>query len=159
MPKISTLLFRPGTTPILYSKQYLHIDEESFFHRGDDPDSTVYHDPKVALAICYELSVPEHCKRAFDSGAAVYVASAAKTQRGFDEASLRLAKIAETYSSIVMMSNCVGLLDGEECVGQSSAWGRNGTLLGQLDAVSDGVIVVDYQTEEFVIDLLPPAVN
>ncbi len=156
LPRISTLLFRPGTTPLLYSKRYLHIDEEPFFDCGEDTGSTIYHDPKVALAICYELSIPEHCERAFDSGATVYIASAAKTQRGVEEASQRLSSVAKTYSSIVMLSNCVGMLEGEEYAGHTSVWGRCGTLLDRLDAVSDGVIVVNYQTEETVSDVLAP---
>lgn len=156
LPRIATLLFRPKTTPLVYAKQYLHADELAFFSSGTNRDSAIYDDPMVAIAICYELSIPEHAQTAFAAGASAYIASVAKTARGVDDANRRLSEIATKHSAIVMMSNCVGTLDGAECVGRSAAWRRDGSLLAQLDTASDGVIVVDYNTEEAVTEILNP---
>ena len=156
LPHISTLLFRPHARPLVYSKRYLHADEEAFFGCGTELDCTIYDDPRVGLAICYELSIPEHASNAFATGATAYIASVAKTARGVEEASRRMSDLANRYSAITMLSNCIGTLDSTDCVGRSSAWGRNGTLLARLDSDSDGVIVVDYDTEEAVTEVLTP---
>ena len=156
LPRISTLTIRPHLPPHLYSKRYLHEDEQLFFDRGTNADSMIHDEPKLSLAICYELSVPEHAQSTFQMGATAYLASAAKTARGVEEASQRLSQIADEYSAIVMLSNSIGLAGGEDCAGHSSAWGRNGRLLDRLDSDSEGVIVVDYDTEKVVTDTLAP---
>lgn len=88
LPRISNLLFRPHRSRRLYSKRFLHQDEVPFFECGDQCDSSIFDDPVVALAICYELSAPEHADSAFAAGATAYIASVAKTARGVDELSL-----------------------------------------------------------------------
>ncbi len=155
LPRISTLLFRPMSEIQVYSKQFLHADEEPFFEPGPTSDGMIHANPCVALAICYELSVPMHAQRAIESGATVYIASVAKTDRGVDEACQRLSKIAREYSIVAMMANCLGLLDGAECVGRSSVWNRNGFRLMQLEPASEGIVVLDYQTENVVAATLP----
>jgi predicted amidohydrolase len=154
LPRIANVLFRPNSTPRVYSKRYLHPDELPFFSCGTEVDSTIHYDPVVSLAICYELSIPEHSQTAFAAGAKAYIASVAKTARGVEDANQRLSDIAKKHSAVVMMSNCIGFLDGAVCVGSSAAWGRSGSLLAQLDRDSNGVVVVDYNTEEAVTDVL-----
>ena len=50
-----------------------------------------------------------------------------------------------------MMANCVGLLDGAECVGKSSAWSRSGKQLMQLNAEDEGILVLDYESEDVFV--------
>ena len=159
LPKISNLLFRPRIAPRLYSKRFLHQDEVPVFECGDQCDSSIFVDPVVALAICYELSVPEHADAAFASGASAYVASVAKTACGVVEASQRLSEIAKQHSAIVMLANCLGRMDGVECAGRSAVWGRDGQLLAELDERAEGVIVVDYDTEGIEVETLASEIN
>ncbi|MEM6473541.1 MAG: carbon-nitrogen hydrolase family protein [Planctomycetota bacterium] len=151
LPRISTLLFRPESEIQVYSKQFLHADEEPFFEPGPTSDGLMHENPAIALAICYELSVPLHAQRAMDSGASVYIASVAKTSRGVDVAGERLSKIARDHSMLVMMANCLGLLDGAECVGRSSVWSRSGNQLMQLETEHEGAIILDDETEDVVV--------
>ena len=154
LPHISTLIFRPNSSPHVYSKRHLHEDEKPFFSHGNEVDSTIHEAPKISLAICYELSIPEHAEMAFTGGATAYIASVAKTERGVKQASDRLSELANQHSALVMMSNCVGILDGTKCTGSSTIWGRNGAMLARLDSSSNGVIVVDFDTEDTVTDML-----
>lgn len=156
LPHIANVTFRPHASPRIYAKRFLHEDEQQFFQRGTDTDSRIHDDPHVAIAICYELSIPEHAQKAFAAGATVYVASAAKTERGVEEASLRLSALAKEHSAIVMLSNCVGVLDGNQCIGRSSAWGPSGCLLAELNTNSDGLIIVDYEKTEASAVYLSP---
>jgi predicted amidohydrolase len=155
LPRISTLLFRPGSEIQVYSKQYLHTDEEPFFEPGAHADSLIHRNPRVALAICYELSVPAHAQQATESCATVYVASVAKTYRGIEDANQRPSVISSEHSMVTLMANCLGLLDGAQCEGRSSAWSRNGNCLITLGNDQECVIVVDDETEAVVAETLP----
>jgi predicted amidohydrolase len=126
------VIFQPYQARQTYSKQYLHADEEPFFMSGPSSPGLIEGRPNIGLAICYELSIPEHAERAFANGADVYVASVAKSASGVDQAVKRLAGIAQTYSVPVFMSNCIGPSDDFESAGKTSVWNREGLLIGQL---------------------------
>ena len=153
-PCIATLLFRPNSGPLIYSKEYLHPDEEPYFSKGSNPSSLIHLDPPIALAICFELSVPQHALRAHESGATAYIASVAKTASGVASAGNRLSDIAMEFSIPVAMANCLGVLDGAECRGRSSARNWIGDLIAQLDEEHEGVIVMDTETCDVVTSSL-----
>src|SRR5262245_58955338 len=128
---ISMLLFRPHTPRATYSKKYIHSDEEPFFISGQSSVGLIGDENNLALAICYELSVPEHSAAAFGSGARIYVASVAKTAKGVERAGATLSGIAQKYGMTVLMSNCVGHCDNFTAAGRTSVWNDQGVLLGQ----------------------------
>lgn len=145
---ISMLLFQPEQSRTIYSKKYIHADEEPFFVSGENEKNLI--GEHIALAICYELSVPAHAEDAFHSGAKIYLASVAKSVSGIDKALTRLSEIAQTYSMTVLMSNCIGWADGVECAGKSSIWNSQGKLIGQLNGTHEGILIFDTETKEVV---------
>lgn len=147
---ISMILFQPHQARQTYSKKHLHHDEDPFFVSGANFTGLMVNNVPVALAICYELSVPEHSENAFKSGAKIYLTSVAKSVKGIDKALASLSDIASKYSMTVLMSNCVGEADGCECAGKTSAWNSDGPLTGQLDGVRDGILIVDTDDPAFV---------
>ncbi len=147
---ISMVLFQPHQARQTHSKNYLHPDEEEFFISGHSSTSLIGNKTNIALAICYELSVPEHSENAFKSGAEIYVASVAKSANGVDKAIKSLAEIAIKYSMTVLMSNCVGQSGGYECAGKSSIWNNKGLLVGQLNNTNEGIIIIDTDTNEVI---------
>lgn len=144
---ISLVLFRPYQTRLVYSKKYLHADEEPFFVSGENFPTIEVNGESVALAICYELSVAEHAQCAIDSGAKVYVASVAKTASGMEKSAEILSKLAKEHSMTVLISNCLGPCEDFVGIGKSAAWSPEG-LLKQLDDETEGVLVVDTKTHE-----------
>ncbi|MDJ1479145.1 carbon-nitrogen hydrolase family protein [Cytophagaceae bacterium YF14B1] len=154
---ISMVLYQPQAPYQVYSKKYLHADEDPFFISGYNTLEVIRNAPQAALSICYELSVPEHAQNASTLGANLYVSSVAKTAKGVATAIERLAEIARTYAMSVVMSNCIGLCDGAECAGRSSVWNKQGVLLGQLDDMHEGILVFDTDTQEVVVQLLETA--
>ncbi len=54
------VLFQSHKARQTYSKKYLHPDEEDFFISGQSSTGLIVNKTNIALAICYELSVPEH---------------------------------------------------------------------------------------------------
>lgn len=147
---ISMVLFQPHRARQTYSKKYLHSDEEPFFVSGQSTISLLGNETDIALAICYELSVPKHAENASKSGARVYIASVAKSADGVKKAAKRLSEIASGYSMTVLMSNCVGHCDNFESAGQSSVWNDAGLLLGQLNDTDEGVLILDTDTRELI---------
>lgn len=144
---ISMVIFQPNLKRRLYSKQYLHKDEETYFVSGNKSPILTVEDQKIAIAICYEISVPAHCKTTYESGANIYLASVAKFAPGIDEAIDRLSQVADKYSMTVLMANCVGMADGQECAGKSSVWNDRGMLLAQLKDSNEGLLILDTQTQ------------
>jgi predicted amidohydrolase len=147
---ISMVLFQPHQARQTYSKKYLHLDEEEFFVSGQSFTGLKVNKTNIALAICYEISVPEHSEKAFKSGAEIYIASVAKFVNGVDKAIRRLSAIANKYAMTVLMSNCVGQSDGYECAGKTSIWNNKGLLVGQLNDTNEGTIIFDTDTQELI---------
>jgi predicted amidohydrolase len=151
---IGMILFQPYTSRKTYFKKFLHTDEEPFFISGENFSGSIAGKTKIALAICYELSVPEHSATAFKNGAEIYIASVVKTAKGVEKAIETLSGIAGRYSMTVLMANAVGEADGTECGGKSGAWNNKGILQGQLSATAEGWIVFDTNTGELIEKLL-----
>ena len=147
---ISMVLFQPHKARQTYSKKYLHPDEEEFFVSGQSFTGLKVNKTNIALGICYEISVPEHAENAFESGAEIYIASVAKFLNGIDKALKRLSDIASTYDMTVLMANCVGPCDGEECAGKTSIWNNKGLLAGQLNNTNEGIVIIDTDTQELI---------
>ncbi|WP_323845565.1 carbon-nitrogen hydrolase family protein [Microbulbifer magnicolonia] len=145
---IGLLVFQPESDRRVYSKQILHPDETPFFVSGESSIRALGAGPVAALAICYEISVPEHAQRAEAAGADIYIASVAKFVGGIGRAEARLAVIAGDYGMPVLMANAVGEADGNTCAGQSAVWNRQGQLIGQLDGVSEGILIFDTESQE-----------
>ncbi len=144
---ISMLLFQPGRARLVHSKRFLHTDEKPFFQAGEHLPNSVIQNTNVALAICYEISIPEHTEAVCTAGAQLYVASVAKTRTGVTKALDQLPLIAVEYSIPVLLSNCVGPCEGQQGGGCSAIWDAEGRLLEQLDGTREDVLVLD--TEQF----------
>lgn len=134
---ISLLLFQPMAARQVYSKKYLHQDEEAYFVSGQNFASLLVNDRKVAFAICYELSIPEHTDEAMAQGAEIYLASVAKSASGVANAHQRLATIARENAIPVLMVNNVGPADDFVGAGNSATWNKQGELTAQLDQEED----------------------
>ena len=150
-PYITLALFAPNSLRSSYSKRYLHPEEEAYFSPAPRVGGIWEAVPKIALSICYELSVPAHAEAAFNEGAELYLCSVAKTQKGVASAHLRLTEIARRNAAPVLMVNCVGASGDGVCAGASAAWNRRGELLGQLDGVNEGLLVYDTATEQIAV--------
>ena len=145
---ISMILFQPQKPRQVYHKKYIHADEEPFFISGHNENGLIGEKENIALAICYELSVPAHADDAFKKGAEFYIASAVKSKPMMEKTIDRLAEISKKYSMTVFLSNCVGESGGYDCGGKSSIWNNKGELLAQLNETSEGILILDTGSNE-----------
>ena len=149
---ISMIIFQPHQPRQTYSKQLLHEDEIPYFIGGQQELILTIKQEKIAPAICYESLQPEHAERAAGQGAKVYLASVAKPDHGVTKAFKHYPTIAKKYSMPVLMSNCVGPSDDFESVGQSAIWNQDGKLVGQLDNITEGILVYDTKAGSALAD-------
>lgn len=145
---ISEIIFQPGKPGTTYSKQYLHQKEEKYFSKGSGQVFIEKENYKIATAICYESSVPEHMKYAIGGGANIYAASVLNPVSSIERELNDLSKIAKEERITVLMSNFIGESGGYEAAGRTSVWGDDGKLAGQMDERSEGILVFDTLTKE-----------
>ena len=148
---ITMILFQPHKERLTYSKKYLHADEEPFFVSGENFSCLKVDKANIGLAICYELSIPQHSEDAYKSGAQIYIASVAKTASGVEKSFKTLPGIAAKYKMTVLFSNSVGPSDDFVSAGNTAAWDNKGHLLGKLNDTDPGILILDTDTGEMVI--------
>ncbi|MBE7171152.1 MAG: carbon-nitrogen hydrolase family protein [Williamsia sp.] len=154
---IGMVIFQAFEPPLLYTKKWIHADEEPYFIGASHFTGLLGGEARIALGICYELSVPEHAAQAFQAGAKIYLTSVSKLIRGIDKTYTRLAEIARTYSLTVLMANQTGLAEGERCAGRTAVWNDQGELIAQLDEVRKGILLIDTDTQEVIMQYLDQA--
>jgi predicted amidohydrolase len=147
---ISMIIFQPNQQRKVYSKDYLHPDEDPFFVSGDNLRDLKVNGVTIALAICYELSIAEHTENALKHGAQIYIASVAKHHDGVKKSEKILSDIANKYSVPVFMSNSVGPSDDFIGAGKTSAWNKKGDLIAQLDDSHEGILIYDTRTFDVI---------
>lgn len=146
--EISMITFRPGLERTCYSKQHLHADELPFFTPGTRQCVLSHADVALAPAICYESLQPVHAEQAAASGAQVYLASVAKSEKGVASANSHYPMIARKHSMTVVMANCIGAADNFITAGCSAIWNSHGELVCSADATQEALVAYDMQTGE-----------
>ncbi|CAN5571492.1 carbon-nitrogen hydrolase family protein [soil metagenome] len=147
---ISMLIFQPGKATQTYHKKYLHATEEAFFIGGKNTVGLIGYENNIAIAICYELSVPAHAENAYKMGAEIYIASVVESFADIEKALKNLTGIANKYAMPVLMANCVGHSGNYDCAGRSSVWNSSGLLLAQLNDAEEGILIFDTNTDETI---------
>lgn len=152
--RISMIIFEPNKPRQTYSKQQLHSDEYPYFEKGVGQEIIKIANRHIAPAICYESLQPTHAENAFKLGADVYLASVAKSANGIEKAYDHYPRVAKQYRMPVLMSNCVGFCDNFLSIGKSAVWTKEGEIIGQLDDLTEGILIFDTETEEIVKRIL-----
>ncbi|GHE22034.1 carbon-nitrogen hydrolase family protein [Halomonas urumqiensis] len=140
---IGMVWFAPGEARRLYAKQQLHPDEHPYFVPGREQLLLERQGFKLTPAICYESLKMDHANEAAALFSDMYLASVAKSVGGVAKAMKHYPIVARSHNIFVIMANCVGPSDDFISVGQSAAWNIRGELLAQIDAESEGVVVLD----------------
>lgn len=137
---IGLLLFKPNDARNLYCKQYLHEDELPYFTAGLGENNFLF-DKQVALAICYEIMIPEHLEKIVKENSAIYVASVSKHKKGVDEATRQLTHLAKKYHMTVLMANNVGTSDDFIAAGNSMVINKYGEIVTTLNDSEIGFLI------------------
>lgn len=146
--EISMITFQPGLERTTYSKQHLHADELPFFTPGTQQLVLKQANQILVPAICFESLQSIHAEQAAASGAQVYLASVAKSERGVAAAYSHYPVIAKKHAMTVMMANCIGTADDFTGAGRSAIWNSEGEIVCGADAFQEALVAYDLQTGE-----------
>jgi predicted amidohydrolase len=142
-PRISTVIFRPKVPRTVVHKSYLHNDEVPYFSAEQAPATILQMGKRVAIAICYEISVDDHYASASNQGMEVLLATVAKTAGGMDQARQRLLAKACEFSVPILVANSVGTCEGKVAGGSSMAIRTDGTVAYILDTQEEALLLYD----------------
>ena len=151
---ISMLIFQSKQQKLIYSKQQLHEDELPYFKNGNEQVLITLKNQKIAPAICYESLQTDHANEAARLGAAIYIASVAKSQNGINKAFAHYPNVAKKYKMPVLMSNCIGECDNFISAGFSSVWNKEGELVVQFDNQQEGLLIFNTETEKVMKEII-----
>lgn len=147
---ISMILFQPNKSRTTYSKEHLHPGEEKYFVSGKNLLPITFRKNKIAFAICYETSIPQHSEKAFKNGANIYIASVLNSINGVEKDINRISDIAKKHKMVALMANLVGKSGDYDCAGKSSIWNNEGLLIGQLNNHSEGIVIIDNKKQNVI---------
>jgi len=140
---IGALCFQPYRPTVTYSKRSLHDGEEKTFAPGPGGEPLSVHDRIVSVAICAEITHPEHAAEAARRGAHIYAASCFITPGGYVHDTDLLAGYSREHRMMVLMAN-FGTGNGTwPSAGRSAIWCPGGTLLIQGPAEGEAVLVAE----------------
>jgi predicted amidohydrolase len=142
-PRISTVIFRPKAPKTVIHKSYLHNDEVPYFSAEQAPATLLEMGKRVAIAICYEISVEAHYASAANGSMEVLLATVAKTADGMDRARQNLSAKARQFHVPILVANSVGTCEGKVAGGHSMAIGADGTVACALDSHEEAMLLYD----------------
>jgi predicted amidohydrolase len=141
-PHIAVLAVEEARISVAYRKLWLGGAEAERFAPGDKPAVLEVDGWRLGLAICKDVSVPQHQVDTAALGVDAYVAG---TVMSADERALqeeRASRIAASYGMWVAIASFAGATGGgyPECAGRSGVWSPDGTLAAQA-GTGPGVVV------------------
>lgn len=126
-PAIGAWVLGPDGSVSLYRKRYLHDTEAEFASPGNkDVQVQLLAGEPTALAVCADLTHPEHAQAAQGAGAALYAAGALISSKGYDAESALLQRYAQDYDMGVLLANYSGDSGGYRSAGKSAFWAPGG---------------------------------
>jgi len=140
---IGSFIFFPDGTKSIYTKQFLHEGEEIYFSPNFNFNPLInFHDEKISMAICADISNPKHPENASQNKTTLYIISFFYTPKGIAEGYQQLSEYAKKYSMNVLMSNYVGSSYNLDAAGKSAFWNKNGNIVKQLSEDKEDLLII-----------------
>ena len=141
-PGIGSVVLHPDGRTELYRKHHLHDGEQQFASPGAAPAHvTELGGEPVGLAVCADITHPEHAQATRAGGAALYACSMVLSPGGYPAESALLQGYARTHGMAVLMANYGAPTGGYLCVGRSALWAPGGDLVVSAPGVGACLVV------------------
>jgi predicted amidohydrolase len=138
---IAALAFRPDGTTSIYTKVHVHESELHVFAPGSGGADLIVEHVSVALAICADVSFPQHARHAAERDARIYAAGVMIDEPGYARKMPLLKGYAVEHKMAVLMANYSGITGGEVSAGKSAIWAEDGTVVAQSTGTQEELIV------------------
>lgn len=137
LPAIGAWVLCPGGSVALYRKRHLHGGEEAFASAGAEVAQVqLLAGEPMGLAVCADITHPEHAQATSGAGAALYLASALISERGYGPESALLQGYAQDLGMAVLLANYCGQTGGYVSAGRSAFWAPGGRCVAAAPADS-----------------------
>lgn len=148
LPHIGVLVFQPKAPVWHYAKRHVHADEQPYFSPGTFRATQSIGSGEYVWGICYESLLEEHLSEFLHTKISGYLAPVAKPVNGVSLTHAAFPRIAKRWKVPVFMVNAVGPCSDFVNAGGSAFWSSDGTVLGQLSADREEMLVVDLDSEK-----------
>lgn len=152
---IGALVFGPTGLQQIYTKVHVHISEQHVFDLGSGGELLQIGGTAVALAVCRDVSIPEHAAAAAASGARVYAAGVMSTEEDYGRKAVLLPQYARSHRMAVLLSNYSGVSGGDESAGKSAFWNEHGSQLAVAPQRGEGVVIATRTGDAWTADFIP----
>jgi predicted amidohydrolase len=138
---IAALSLHPDGQVLTYTKEHVHQSEEHVFTSGPGGPFLRAGDADVALAICADVSHPEHAAKAAARGAKVYAAGVMLTEDAHWRKVALLKNYAIEHRMAVLMANYSGVTAEGVSSGKSAIWSEEGALVAAHTGTEEALVV------------------
>lgn len=146
---IGSFVMFPGGKVEIYTKQFLHTGEETFYSPSFNYNPLIGTDgERISLAVCADIDHPQHAENASKVGTTIYVPSIFFSPGGLPGAYKDLSGYAGKYSMSVLMSNFCVEAWGRPSGGKSAFWNNKGELIDNLNDSNPGLLIVEKNGDE-----------
>ena len=138
---IGEFAFLPDGHVAVYTKRYLHGAEKKIFAPGQG--GPILHLGRIvlAMAICADVSEPDHAANAAANKASVYAASMMITEAGYAQDAALLRGYAKKHAMTVLMANHAVPTGGWVPVGRSAIWNEQGALVAACPDTRESLVL------------------
>lgn len=141
---IGAFIFHLDGTMDTYTKIYLHTGEEKFYEPGIDNKLLFSLDgQRISVAICADITNPQHPADAAERNTTLYTASIFYTPKGLPEAYEQLSSYAKQYGMHVLMANFGGPSCNIDTASKSASWNKNGELVAQATEPGEALLLLE----------------
>ena len=147
---IGSVIIQPDNTILLYTKQFLHGEENNYFTSSFHYNPVIeIENERISFAICADINNPKHPENAKNSGTTIYTAGIFFEPHEMIKAHTTLSNYAKTHSMNILMSNFVGCPYGLSGGGQSAFWNKNGELVASLNGTDVGILLIEKKGDNW----------
>jgi predicted amidohydrolase len=146
---IGTFIINPNQSIQIYTKQYLHGEEQLFYTSSFNHNPILFiENERIALAICADINNQNHPLQAEKNKCSIYLPSIFYSEKGLDKGYKQLSEYAKKHSLHILMSNYSGQLWGMKSGGGSAFWNSNGKLIKRLNSTETGLLIVEIENSK-----------
>ncbi|WP_298208857.1 carbon-nitrogen hydrolase family protein [Acidovorax sp.] len=126
-PAIGAWVLGADGSVALYRKRHLHPSEEHFASAGtDDTQVRLLAGEPTGMAVCADITHPEHAQAAHGAGASLYAAGVLISAKAYEAESALLQGYAREHGMAVLLANYSGPSGGYASAGRSAFWAPGG---------------------------------
>jgi len=138
---IGAIIHHPDGRATTYAKEYPAASEQRTFAPGSGGAPLVFDDEVVGLAICADITHPEHARDTARRGATVYAAGSLFSVEDYATDAAHLQRRAADHAMLVLLANYGAPAGGYVSAGQSAVWANTGDLLASAPREGEALVL------------------